>query len=363
MAASKEGLLRELGVIARHRRLIGINVAAVTLAAVLYSLLTPEIFEAYTSLVPAEDTATPFAGMAQLLQELPLQGANFPGVTTSADVLAGIARSRRVQEPVIKEFDLARVYRAKTMEHALGTFADRLSIAVTDEGFLVLRFRDRDPARAAGALNRLVGELDQYNQIVRVSRARMQREFVEDRLKSTQRDLAVAEDSLRRYQEVRAVTLSPDERASAEAAGALIAQKLALQVELGALGQFVRPSSAPYQQRLVQLRALEAEISNLPEIGVEAVRLFRDMKIQEELYLFLSAQLEQARIDEQRALPVVQVLDPATPPEIRAWPKRKLIVISAFVLGAAVSILMAHFVEYLRRERDALRSLAADGSP
>jgi uncharacterized protein involved in exopolysaccharide biosynthesis len=249
------------------------------------------------------------------------------------------------------------------MEHALGTFADRLGVAVTDEGFLALRFRDRDPERAAAALNRLVGELDQYNQVVRVSRARLQREFVEDRLENTKQELVAAEDSLRRYQELRAVALSPDERASAEAAGALIAQKLALQVELGALGQFVRTSSAPYQQRLVQLRALEAEISNLPEIGIEAVRLFRDMKIQEELFLFLSAQLEQARIDEQRALPVVQVLDPATPPEIRAWPKRKLIVLSAFVLGAAVSILMAHFVEFLRRERDALGSLAADDSP
>ena len=53
----------------------------------------------------AEDSGSPFGGLSHLLRELPIQGANLPGVTTTSDLLSGMIRSRRLQVPVIEEFD------------------------------------------------------------------------------------------------------------------------------------------------------------------------------------------------------------------------------------------------------------------
>jgi uncharacterized protein involved in exopolysaccharide biosynthesis len=54
--------------------------------------------------------------------------------------------------------------------------------------------------------------------------------------------------------------------------------------------------------------------------------MVRDVKIQEQVFSLLSAQYEEARINEARDIPTVEVLDPAIPPEGRAWPRRGLLV-------------------------------------
>ncbi len=355
--AHSSGFLRELALIVRHRKMFAINVFVVTLAAVLFSLLTPEIYEAHTSLLPAEDDSAPFGGLTQLLRELPFQGANFPGVTTSSDMLGAFLHSRRLQEPIIEEFGLIDVFKADHLDAALIAFEDRLSASVSDEGMLHVRFRDRDAELAAKVLNRLIEELNEYNLNARISRSRLTRAFVEGRLTEAVQTLEGAEDALRAYQEEHSITISPEDEAMANAGAALIARKFALQVELEAISRFMDTSSPPYEARLLELQALEQEIGDLPLIGMEALRLYRDVKVQEEIYLLLIAELERARIEEHRDLPVFQVLDAAVAPEIRAWPKRKLIVLSAFVLSVMVSLLLAHVLEFIRRERETLRNL------
>src|SRR5205814_2312896 len=49
--------------------------------------------------------------------------------------------------------------------------------------------------------------------------------------------------------------------------------------------------------------------SRVPEVGLELARLTREVKVQETLTTLLTQQVEQARINEARDLPVVQVLD------------------------------------------------------
>ncbi len=353
------GFLREIGLVVRFRKLVLTNVIVLTLAAVAFSLLTPEIFEAHTSLLPAEESGSPFGDLTQLLRDLPFQGANLPGVTTSSDLLGAFLQSRRIQEPVIHELDLFPVLKAENIDEALQTFADRLKVSVSDEGILHVWYRDRERERAARVLNRLVEELAHYNLNVRVTRSRLNREFIEGRLKETATTLAEAEDTLRTYQEEHAVALAPEEKSHAESVASLLARKFALLVEMEAIAQFMDKSSPAYTKRLVELRALEHEIGNLPQLGMEVVRLYRDVKVQEELYLLLTSQLEQAVIEEHRDLPVFQTLDTPQPPELRAWPKRKLIVAATFILSVFVSLLLCHLLDFIHRERETLRRLGA----
>ena len=63
------------------------------------------------------------------------------------------------------------------------------------------------------------------------------------------------------------------------------------------------------------------------------VRLMRDYEIQNKLLEFIYPIYEQARIEEQKDMPVVLVVDTAIPPQKKSSPKRVLIVIGAFLIS------------------------------
>ena len=359
---SPGGLIGELRLLVRYRRMILILVGLATAAAVVYSLLAPEVFEAHTTLLPAEEQSSMFGGLSQFLQNLPIQGANLPGVTTTTDLMSGMLQSRRIQEPVIQEFGLMKRFKSKNLDEAFKEFNARLRASVADEGILHVRFRDPDPVVAADVLNALVEQLNHYNVNVRANRGRLTREFIRHRLDETERDLIQAEEHLRDYQQANATAISPEDISAAETVGGLIARQMELRVEIEALTEFMDPASPPIVQRRMELKALDSEIASLPELGLDVVRLYRDLKVQEQLFLLLNAQLEQARIDEKRDLPMIQVLDTARAPDIRAWPRRKLIVIAGLLVSAALAILLAHGLAYVDRERATLRRIFAPSS-
>jgi capsule polysaccharide export protein KpsE/RkpR len=78
-------------------------------------------------------------------------------------------------------------------------------------------------------------------------------------------------------------------------------------------------------------------ISQLPQVGVTYYDLYRRMKMQETVYEVLTKQFEIAKIEEAKELPTSKVLDPASFPEKKASPKRRLITLG----GGLVCVLMA----------------------
>nr|MBC8490743.1 hypothetical protein [Bacteroidota bacterium] len=85
--------------------------------------------------------------------------------------------------------------------------------------------------------------------------------------------------------------------------------------------------------------------SEVPELGVQLLRMKRDVEIQNTLFTFLTQQYEEAKIQEARDTPTVQVLDKAIRPEKRAKPKRKLIVLGLFFLSTFVSVIFVFSLE------------------
>jgi uncharacterized protein involved in exopolysaccharide biosynthesis len=85
--------------------------------------------------------------------------------------------------------------------------------------------------------------------------------------------------------------------------------------------------------------------AKVPEVGLELVRLTRDVKIQEVLVTLLTQQLEQARIAEARDTPVVQVLDRAVPAERYTRPRAVLNGGLAAMVGLVFGALLAVVLE------------------
>ena len=70
-----------------------------------------------------------------------------------------------------------------------------------------------------------------------------------------------------------------------------------------------------------------------PAAGLEYIRKERDMQYHQTLYDLLARQLEAARIDEAKASPTVQMVDPPQVPKGKSWPKPFLFMIVGLVIG------------------------------
>jgi len=108
--------------------------------------------------------------------------------------------------------------------------------------------------------------------------------------------------------------VSPVDRGDADVGARLMAQKIALEVRLQVLRQSLAEDSEEVRRLRQELAAIERQVGGLPQAGVEIMRLWRDLKVQEQVFELLTAQLEEARIRETRDTPTVQVLDAALPP-------------------------------------------------
>jgi uncharacterized protein involved in exopolysaccharide biosynthesis len=91
-------------------------------------------------------------------------------------------------------------------------------------------------------------------------------------------------------------------------------------------------------QTQLELEQLKARIATLPALQDELGRIIRGVKIQEQLYLLLTSELEQSRIRESMDTPTVQVLDVPAPPERQSRPRRILLALGGAVLAFLGSV-------------------------
>ena len=85
---------------------------------------------------------------------------------------------------------------------------------------------------------------------------------------------------------------------------------------------------------------------------MEYVRRLRDVKYNETVFEILARQFEVAKLDEAKEGAIIQVVDPAVPPDKRSFPKRSLIVIGATVLGFFFAVFLAFAQASFERMKD-----------
>ncbi len=326
-----------LGLLRRRAAFIALNVGILTVVALLVSLVLPKWYSAKAVLLPPTEEESSLS-LSQLLPR-GLGGVKLPGAPTLSDVFVSVLKSRSVGDRLVARFDLVRRYKLPDTEKALKELNSHTTLALGDEGTISISVEDRDPKTAAAMANAYVEELDNFNRLTRTSSARRTREFIQERLGIVGRDLAAAENSLSSYQQQKNLALlSPEARGQAEIGANIMAQKLALEVKLNVLRQSLVESSEEVRRVREELSAVERQLGTLPQAGVATMRLWRDLKTQEQLYELLTGQLEEARIRETRDTPTVQVLDPAVAPLHKSRPKRSLVVLAGMLLGGVGSL-------------------------
>ncbi len=348
--------------------------------SVIVAYLLPKHYEGVARIVPG-DSASNYTGLLSRATG----GANSPnlgaldassllGLKTPGAFYVEILKSRTVQDRLIDEFDLRSRYRfcrwcSKTSYYAARKQLKEFSGFDEDKksGVITITVTDYDPKSAADMANAYVAELNHLAADLNTSAAHREREFLEERLKLAKQELAQAALDLSQFSSTNFIMDPQNQQKSmVEAVAKIQGELIASETELRGLQQLysddnvrVRTLKARMGELEGQLRKMESGYSGtrrtaaanaeggplpslrtLPTLNYRYADLYRQAKIQETVYEFLTQQYEVARLQEVKELPTVRVMDRAVPPERKSGPIRTLLV-GLSVLGA---MLLASFL-------------------
>jgi uncharacterized protein involved in exopolysaccharide biosynthesis len=325
-------LIDYLAMIVKWRKFILTNLSIITVTAVVVSLLLPKWYKAGASILPPrqQDLFGTLSTASSLLKSLPGTG-RLPGLgqKNGAYNYLAILKSRSAMEAVVNKFDLINVYDEpdSSMERAVKDLEDNSRFELLDDESLRIEVLDKDRQRAADMTNYFVEVLNDISIRLGTREAKSNREFIEKRLEQSKADLRTAEDSLKAYQERTRFLVAPETNsASLSGIGELVVMKAKKEIELSILRQTTSGDNAMVTQLLMEIGAIDKKLAQFPAAGLTSFRLYRDVAIQQKIVEILLPMYEQVKVDEQKDVPVLLVLDRAVPPEKKDRPKRMIIV-------------------------------------
>jgi tyrosine-protein kinase Etk/Wzc len=337
----------------RKSTIILATVIGFFLFMVLVLLMHPT-FTAKAVILPPQQGQSSTALVSQLGSLAALTGlGSSSGVKDPNDLYLAVLQSNTVEDGLIKRLNLMEAYHAKKLSEARIKLAAASKFVSEKGGMISITVKDGEPHRAAQIANAYVDELHNINSRLIIGEASVRRNFFSQQLALAKDRLTDAEIALQQTEESTGA-ISPMGQT-----GVMISQVAALQgqiitreVQLDAL----RTSSTDQnpdvirlnteieglRHQLSQLESLQkgrkpGDISlstrALPKDQVDYLRKQRDVQYHTLIFDLIARQFEAARLDEAKASPVIQVLDPAEPPDRKSGPFRALWCLAGCVLG------------------------------
>jgi capsule polysaccharide export protein KpsE/RkpR len=390
----------KLWVLWRSRRFLWGVTWKTLIASIVFAFLVPSHYTSAVRFVPVENSSSSgSSSMMGLLSKalgsdnsssaLGLDAASLLGAKTPGAFYVEVLKSRTVQDRLINRFDLRARYSKSTYFEARKKLARFTDIEEDKKsGVITLTVTDYEPKMAAQIANAYVDELNRLAVDLNTSSAHRERQFLEERLATAKQDLARASASLSQFTSKNSMVDPQNEgRAVMDAAARMQGELIASETELKGLQQIysddnvrVRTLKARMAELQSQLKKLVGQnndaaeqdavgwsapypsMHTLPGLGSRYAELYREAKIQEAVYAFVTQQFEMAKIQEAKELPIVRVMDAGVAPEKRSSPIRSLIVAGS-VFGAFLLACLWVVGKYRWQQipaDDSYRLLAAD---
>jgi tyrosine-protein kinase Etk/Wzc len=324
-----------------------------TAVAVVVALLLPNIYTAKTVMMPPQQQQSGAASALASLGGLAGLAGAAAGIKSPDEMYVAFMQSEGLQKSIIEKLKLQERYDTKTIVDTRKKLQENVKISTDKKsGLITIEADDKDPEFSAQLANLHVDELRVLLGRLAVTDAQQRRMFYELQIKKVQAELAEAEQSFRQAKaqsgmQVTAVLAESGVRASAELRGQIAARE----VQMTAMSRFATAQNPDVQRLGSELSALRGQLVKLEQgTGVaeastplqqQAVKSYRDVKVQEAMLEVLIKQYELARVDEAKEGPLLQQLDVATAPERKAKPKRSLVVMAAALGGLLLGVLWA----------------------
>ena len=371
----KSGWVSAASLLWKERRRIFRVTAVALIVSTAVALLLPKQYESTARIMPPDQQSGGTAAVLAAISGKAIPGGmgalagSLFGLKNTGALFVDLLQSRSVQEHLVEQFDLQKVYSARYREDAMKRLLHRTDITEDHKsGVITIVVTDRDRRRARDLAQAYLDQLDSLLARVNTSAARRERQFIEQRLVTVQSDLERAQVELSDFSSKNTtLDISKQAQAMVEAGAKLQGELIVGRSELDSLEQI-------YGSENVRVRAARARVANLqrelqrmigstesagmkekdngdlypslrqlPVLGVHWADLYRRVKIEETVYDLLNEEYETARIEEAKAIPTVSVIDSPSWPEKKSFPPRRLIVAGCTLLSvffASFSLLM-----------------------
>lgn len=318
--------------VASWRLVLG-GVVLTTVVAAGVSMLLPAAYTARTVLLPPQQQSGLAASQLGSIASLGSLAGISSSLKNPIDQYVGLLQSRTVADRIIDKFGLLELYDAKIREDARQALSVKTEISVgRKDGLLTIEVTDREPERAAAMANEYVAELRRLSSELAITEAQQRRKFFESQLEATKDRLTTAQRTLEQSGFSQR-SLRAEPKAAAEQYASTQARVQASEVRLRMLQSTLTDKAPEVVSQVAQLSTLRARLAELERSlqtdgdNQDYLTAYREFKYQETLFELLARQFEIAKADESRDGALIQVVDPATPPERRSSPKRGRIVI------------------------------------
>ena len=238
------------------------------------------------------------------------------------------------------------------------TLAGNIEAYETDFSAYEIKVRSNSPQLSADITNYIVRLLNEKLIELRTEKSKNNRIFLEDRVAEIRSNLTNSEDSLMQYQEQSGILAAEDQmRGLIETYTKLETELITKQIEQSIIEK-LRGKNSPqfetvnmevieYEQRLEEMKrkggpsGLIPALNSLPERVINYFRLLREVEINSAILEFILPLYEQAKIEEKKDIPTLQVIDDAIPPAKKSYPPRTIITL---VITFSVFIIAFFFI-------------------
>jgi capsule polysaccharide export protein KpsE/RkpR len=351
----------------KWRKFLIINLFLTLIIVTIISFLILEKYKSTTTIMVSTDNSSDLSGLSNLISGNPVisMGAQLLGAGGgSTDIIFGILNSRSTLTDVIKKFDLVKYYEIddENIDKTLKAFKGDVDFETNENGINMvdISVTTTDPQFSAEIANYFVKLVDSLNIKLNNEQARSNRIFIEKRYIKNQDDLKIAEDSLYKFQKKYGIITVPEQfeviyQAAAEIESNLVKSELSISLIKSQYGE----NSPQYEIAEKQLQTLREKVSELktsdqlakesniflpfkefPQISISYLRYYREVELQSKIMEFILPMYEQAKIEEQKSMPTVVVIDPAVPAQLKDSPKRMFIILGVFSLFGIIFLVI-----------------------
>ncbi|HEX7285313.1 MAG TPA: Wzz/FepE/Etk N-terminal domain-containing protein [Candidatus Angelobacter sp.] len=382
-APNQVSLLDILIVLGRQKTFLLVSTAAIAISALAVTLLIPKKYTAVTTVLPSQQNSSVSAALLSQMGNLGALGSlagSGLGVKNPADMTISLLKSRSVEDALVRRFDLMKLYKEKRMSDARKALEDHCTIdSNVKDGLVRIAVEDHSPERAAEMANGYVEEYRAISARLAITEASQRRLFFEQQLEQAKSNLATAEETLKTAeQKTGMIQLDSQTKALIESVAKLKAEIATQEVLIRSMSSYATAKNPDLQRAREQLAALQEQLralagskadvnadvivprGKLPEAGLDYVRKLRDVKYYELIFELLAKQFEMAKLDEAREGAVIQVVDPAVPPDRKSFPKVSIIVPAvsiSWVLLAIFGILLREGIARAKKRPEDLQRL------
>ena len=349
--------------------------------AAIYTFRTPKTYEATAVILPEPKPTDGGIGVelkAAFLEQFGVSGIGNASSTPS-EVFEAVIRSEYLARQVLDRYNYFYVMGItdEDEEFVTRSFVRAVNVEKGEAGpTLSITIQSGDPLLAADLTNSYIEALDKYNQSNTITSARRLRKYIEDRLKTANYDLEKAQKELWQFQDKnKAISIEKQTKATIEILSELEAQRVILEIEKAAKEKFYKGPHLQIEESKAKMEAVQKNINRLmysnedkipiskekgkvefyiplihiPALNFEESRILLKVKAKTSVVTMLTTQLEQAKLDETKDMPTINVLDWAQPSTKPIKPNLKLNIILSVVISFFLGTFFVFCLEYFQR--------------